>query len=682
MKRAGIWVAVLGSALALALLRTQGTMGVEATPIGRVGLGVAVALLGLLALSDVRRHRRLLTVLAFTALALAAAQDFLRPGIVWGHDLGYHSWALYTTWLSVLDGDPTPRWNPYLALGIPLLQFYGPITYVSAWPLQALGASPMEAVKGLIIGGQLLAGLSAYSAVRWCGRSRPAALLAGGALILAPYRLMDQTFRLALGEFLGMALLPLLFVSAWKVARGERGKAPWVLGVVTAALLLTHVLSILMAALVWIGPVLWALGRNVDRPSSRGRSAAVLAFTAVLTVTATAGWWLPMLTEQKHTAIERVIPANREIAPYAALPREVVTRQLWRGYGVRTRLGDGHPDRSMPMYYGCVLLGLLGLGLVAPKNEDGPSPRVWAIPGLGALLLALDPAAGLLDAMPVVSKMQFPWRLYSPATVLGALAGGTALDCWIPEDGRRRGALAAFALALLAVDASPYTGAPRRYADYEGVTSWKRGEPVPAEVPKGEFVRVEYIDLPPSSYDYKVAKSRVVFTEYMNVPLRQKYGRRSKPPSEALSRDLGVSWRLKRSRKIKQLDPGPMVWFRPNGGEYEPLPEASWTQKPETIDIQLPEGLPKGSVRFVGGWFVGWRARVDEGEWDRAKRSRGLLAVPTEAGAREIRFHFGLLRPWDRPVGLGLTWSTLFLLGWLWRRDGQRGALGAPPDST
>lgn len=681
MKRGAIWAVVLVSALALALLRTQGSMGVPPTALGRVGLGVAVALLGLLALAEPRR-RRLLTALAFAALAVAAAQDFLRPGIVWGHDLGYHSWALYSTWRSVLDGDPTPRWNPYLALGIPLLQFYGPLNYVAAWPLQALGASPMEAVKGLVIGGQLLAGLSAWAAVRWTGRSHPAALLAGGALVLAPYRLMDQTFRLALGEFLGMALLPLLFVAAWKVARGERGKAPWVLGVVTAALLLTHVLSVLMAALVWVLPVGWALTRGGERPSPRRRSAALLALTATLTITATAGWWLPMLAEQQHTAIERVIPGDRDIAGYAAMPTEVVTRQMWTGYGVRTRLGKGHPERTMPMYFGCVLLGLLGLGLSAPRDEQGPSPRVWAVPGVAALLLALDPFAGLLDALPVVSKMQFPWRLYSPASVLAALAGGSALDCWVPEGGRRRGALAALALALLAVDASPYTGAPRRYAEYEGVSSWTRDQPRQAEVPAGEFVRVEYLDLPPASYDYRVAKARVVFTEYMNVPLRQRYGRRSKPPSEELSREYGVSWRLKRGRAIQQLEPGPLVWFRPDGGEYAPLPGAAWSQKPESIEIELPGGLPRGSVRFVGGWFVGWESRVDGGEWERARRSEGLLAARTGADARRVQFHFALLSPWDRPVGLGLSWATFALLAVLWRRVGRGAALAAAEDRS
>ena len=76
-------------------------------------------------------------------------------GRVFAHDLLYHSWALFSTWRSVLDGDLWPRWNPYLGLGMPLLPFYCPVGYTAAWPAQALGASPIQAVKFLVVGAQI-----------------------------------------------------------------------------------------------------------------------------------------------------------------------------------------------------------------------------------------------------------------------------------------------------------------------------------------------------------------------------------------------------------------------------------------------------------------------------------------------------------------------------------------------
>ena len=36
-----------------------------------------------------------------------------------GHDTHHHLWALWGVWRTVLDGDWTPRWIPYLGTGMP-----------------------------------------------------------------------------------------------------------------------------------------------------------------------------------------------------------------------------------------------------------------------------------------------------------------------------------------------------------------------------------------------------------------------------------------------------------------------------------------------------------------------------------------------------------------------------------
>lgn len=667
-----LWAGAVVAGLLLALGTTGGVLGAPPTRIGVVSAFAVVALLSALAAwRGEGRLRLVLSLVALVALGLVGAQDYLRPGVSHSHDLRYHLWAMYSTWRCVLDGDLWPRWDPYLALGVPLLQFYGPLNYVTGWPFQALGASPVGALAGVIVVGQVGAACSAWAACRWTGRSHPASLLAAGLLVFGPYRFMDQTFRLALGEFLAMGLVPLLLVAAWKVARGERGAAPWVLGLVTAATLLTHVLTIAMIVIVGAVPVFAVLLRRSGRARPRGQAVLTLGLTAVLTVGATAAWWLPMVSEQANTSISEVISSDRGVARYAAAPEELITRHRWRRYDVRYRLGGKHdPGEAMPMYFGCVLLALLLLAASTKGEEDAPSPRWFAVPALVALILATDPGARLLDLVPL-GKLQFPWRFYSLATVGAALGAAAALDRRV-TDHRLRAALVALSLCAAAVDAAPYLGAPARYEPYSGVAHHVGRRARPVDLPEDTFLRVEQLALPPADPAYRVAKARVMFTEYMNKELRGLYGLYRETPSVEQSQAFGASLRFAGVRP-QVLDPDPFVALRSGSRPFEPEPNATWTLRPERIDIALPEGVPAGDLRFLSNWFDGWQGAVDGGPWVDAHEADGFLALTLPAGARRVVFRYAITTPWDRPTGLALSGLSLGMIGLLGCRGRRRG---------
>ena len=673
-----VWFAAVAAGLALAIATTEFSMGAPPSTLGMVGLAAVVLGFGALALlgEGTGRGRRLAVAGGLIALGVVGAQDYLRPGVVFAHDLLYHAWALFSTWRSVLDGDLWPRWNPYLGLGMPLLQFYCPVGYVLAWPAQALGGSPIEAVRFLVVVAQIATAATTYASLRWAGGSRPAGLLAAAALAFAPYHLMDQTFRFALGELLAFIWLPPIVVASWKVARGEQGRAPAVLGVCIAGLLGTHILSVIEIALV-LGPLTaWGLWRSTGRVRPTKKAASTLLLCASLTVGATAAWWLPIVAEQDQTAVDKLAPPGAKISGYAATIDEPVRRRMWRRYDIRYKRGDREdPGAGMPMYFGGVLLMLTLLSLGAPRrpnDRDGLPVRAYAGAAVVTLLLATWPFAVVMDGVPVISRIMFPWRLYAPASVLAALAIGGSLDCWAPEGVRLRAAMVLLAVGALAFDVAPYLGAPERYPDTEDqgfVVFHGRREARPTTVPRGEFNRVEMAPLPPTDYGFRTALTRRVFPEYMSPKLRRKYGRFSKPPSIAQSEAWAVGWRYTwGSAREQVLEPGPMVWFRPAGGEYAPLPEATWTLEPERVGIDLPADLPAGSVRFVQMWFPGWIARVDGGGWSRALRSEQLQAVKVERGARRVEFRYSAFRPAHRSVGIGLSVLAILLIGGSARR--------------
>ena len=679
-RRPTAWCLVVVLAVLLAWKTTEGDMGVPPAALGLLGLVGAIALLvcsaGWLEQRGASgRLGRSLLCLSVLSLGAVGAQDFLRPGVTHGHDLAYHLWALWSTWRCVLDGDLIPRWNPYLGLGMPLLQFYSPLSYLSAWPAQLLGASPVQALSTLMVLGQVLTAASALVALRWLGASHSASLLGAAVAVLAPYHLLDQTLRVALAENLALALLPLLLAAAWKLGHGSDPRAGWVLGVCAGALLLTHVLTLFV--MVFLGAPVFCFAAFQARRSGVALSSrcAALLLCAFMTMGATAAWWLPVVVEVEHTAVQRLSRPGRAISPLAATPTEPILRRAWQRYGIRHKIGQvDDPGRSMPLYFGCVLLSFLLLALVAPRRspadssaERAPDPWLFGALGLLALLFATWPAARLLDGAPLIGRIMFPWRLYGPASICAALSAGLAFDRFVAGRLSRRLVVLSLSLAAVAWDSSPYLGAPARYPDHEGqgAVSFAGSKVVPLALPRDSFVRVEDLTLPPSDYEWSLAKSRRVFPEYMSVALRERYGKISKPPSRARSESYHASYRVLRGRSgLQQLEPQPYVSYRPVGGDYQGLRDAEVERAPERLRVQLPASQRGGNVRVSEAWFPGWMARVDGGAWGRALRSESLLAVRVPDGAQEVEFRYFVTRPWQRPVGLLITWFSISVLGW------------------
>jgi hypothetical protein len=640
-------------------------MGVPATPLGLAALAGVVVLLGMLALFGRGRLGGLLTAAAIVALGVIAAQDHLRPGVTMGHDITYHSWALWSLWRCVLDGDLYPRWNPYLALGIPLLQFYAPLAYLPAWPAQALGASPVQALAWLSVLGQVGCGATCYASMRWCGGSRAAGLVAATAAVLAPYHLMDQTFRVALGEHLAFVFFAPLAAAAYKTASGERGRAPWILGASLAGLLLTHILSVITATVLLVGPVLYTLRRRGGRPAAKTLAIAVLATVAV-----TAAWWMPLVVEVRHTSVTRIAPVFSGVSVDGLAPLEGFVRAAWERYGIRAAAGSERAQ-GMPIYIGCVWIALVLLAARSGgRSEAGPDARWWAVAAALGMVLAVRPFAMVLDILPGYGLVQYPWRLLAPASVFAGLGAGAALDAW----GGRAGVLAAVAIAALALDASPYLGAAARWGDHEGlglVALQGNGDVIDLDLTlePGEFVRVEQARMPPSDYASRVALARRTYPEYMTPGLRKRYaGTWTRPPDRAVSEALHVSYRLKwRTPQVRALNPDPYTSFRSDDA-WAPDPDASWSRTPEHITVELPSGRPSGRVRVAEMWFPGWLARVDGGPWMTALPDDDLLATPVPAGARRVEFLYSAWRPWDRAAGILITLATLLGLGIRWRR--------------
>jgi hypothetical protein len=494
-----------------------------------------------------------------------------------------------------------------------------------------------------------------------------------------------------------------------------------------ATLLLVHTLSAVMAILgICLIVVVSVLGGEKSHTLSRlslkrwCNNLRSLALVGLMTGGVTAAWWVPVALEQQHTSVGVLSKPGRAISPYAATSDEVLRRQLWTRYDVRrplsrlwamevaearspsasTRAGiatEKERRRGMPMYFGWGLILLLLIGLLLPaadfsvraqpvaESQPPVSRRPLALVGVVLLVLAIWPAAILLDGLPLFGRIMFPWRFMAPATALAALVGGLA---WGTLSTRFRGDVAArhglesrllllSLLALLAVDAAPFLGAAERYPSVpsSGLFVFDGERAVEAELPRDRFLRIEDAPLPPADYDWKLAKSRWVFSEYMAAPLRNRYGKLSRPPSLEDSAYFGAEARFSGSsaRRV-DMTPEPLVQIRAVGEDWQSVPPEDWDLKPQSLVVRLPQTQGASEIRFKGAWFPGWRVRTNGGEWmDTQPGQEYLLRAWVPRTTREVEFRYFFSRPLHRPLSLLLSLITLCGVTasfWRTRRDG------------
>jgi hypothetical protein len=529
----------------------------------------------------------------------------LRPGIAVGHDLHAHSWAVYSLWCSVLDGDWWPRWNPYLGYGMPLLQFYAPLGYLLCWPFQALGFGPIEAIKGVAVLSMVASAASSWTAVRWLGGSASGAAGAAVAFVLGPYHLLDLTVRLAWGELIVLPLLPLLFASVFTLEKNRSSILGC--GLLLGLVLLSHTLTVVLVA-----PVLMLmLSRKNGLP---------FGLSLLIAAGLTAWFWLPFFAESHYTTLSGV--AGEKPSELAVAGIELLSRQAWEAYGIRTTEGP----QGMPLYAGAVFVLLLLPSLLGKG-------RFFAGTAIALLLLGCWPFAWLVDLVPGWNKMQFAWRLWGPALGLGALGIGLSL----PESPY----LLTMLLMALGWDASLYLGAPLKLPAYTELAHWTGITPNPLlELPETSLLRLEDAMYPPNHYRIRAARTRGAFPEFQTKALKNTL--KNSSPAE-----FGVAARLPWG--------GDAIYFAPQSGTQRKRIDGWQNIK---LPMQRAPGFLRlsldgeaGTIRLTEAWFPGWEVRVDQGDWKEAEEDDGFLSIELPQGASEAELRFSGWRPWDRLVG-------------------------------
>ena len=410
-----------------AIATTKGSVHVAPD---RLVLGAAAAVLTAALLAPERRHRAAAIVAALVA-GLAAAHLLVRPGMPQVHDPD-HVWGLWAYARSVRSGHLLPMWMPWLGAGMPLLQFYGPVSFLSALPGIVLGLSPVGIWKLTLAQASVLTGFGALAGPRLAGASWRGAAVAACALAFAPWKLAVFHYRGALGEAVALALAPVLAGAAIAMWRAPSRRLAWGLGGVVALAVPTHLITLFCLGVVLV-PVL-VVEEIAARRAGRDampllRRAGLLAIPVVLGAGAVAVWVVPALAESGTTTLPLQIRENSYFvyAQHGLTLQDVGERRLWdrsRPSLLRRARAAGGEGQQMPFYVGSVLLIA---GLSAPWWSRSRTTWCPACGAAAAVLCALAPVADVMTRLPLVDAVQFPWRFLSTAAVFASLAVGAGV---------------------------------------------------------------------------------------------------------------------------------------------------------------------------------------------------------------------------------------------------------------
>lgn len=363
-----------------------------------------------------------------------------RASLPEGTDAELHIFRLHELSYLIRGGEFYPRWAPnfYHGYGYPIFNYYAPLTYYLALPLDLLpSVDATLASKAVLVAGMLLAGLGIYGYVRdnW---GRRAGYVAAALYVYSPYiQYIDPHIRGALPEAFSFAVFPL---ALWALDRLRRqpSAASWVASVLAvAAVILSHNLmglfffGLLAAWLVWQAGLIWWDTRRgggekpgstdaMGRPTLGPPAAALL-----LGLGLAAFFWLPVFMERNAVTLNTLIGEGDhydfrthflslgELLSFSQQPDWGATQSPFR-----FNLGVAQ-----------WALGLLGLVMLILGRARERGQLLFITLALAAVTLLMLPVSEpIWEAVPFLPFFQFPWRLLGAAGALLAVLGAAGVE--------------------------------------------------------------------------------------------------------------------------------------------------------------------------------------------------------------------------------------------------------------
>jgi hypothetical protein len=369
-------------------------------------------------------------ILILGIAAVIAGAPMLLGQVLAGHDIVSYLIHAQQTAANQREGELLPAWGGgYNAgFGAPSLLVYPPLTsYLHAIPLH-IGVPVILGVCIWSLVGLFLSGLAMYAWLRSAGL-QAGALAASLVYMVAPYRIVNIYYRSALAENWAFIWPPLIVWAATSRRLRPGLRLPLVaFGV--AALVLSN---LPLAMLFGIGLVVWFIVSK----SIRGYRLIVVG-GAMLGFVIAAFALVPQAMSSSLLSVDRYFGSDAESFRPSA-------NTLFTG-GLKS--WDFNAQVSV-LVVATLAVIFLSFFLLPSGSRSRTDARATLIAALICVVVMTKPIGFLWDALPVLSKTQFPWRVAALLTF--AIAFMTALLA------RRRGWLIVLLMVAISLLYRPWS---------------------------------------------------------------------------------------------------------------------------------------------------------------------------------------------------------------------------------
>lgn len=343
-------------------------------------------------------------VLIICGIAILVSVPLFTDFLSTGHDIAYHLFRIKGISEALLNGQIPVRVNTALNNGYGLIN---PIMYPEMWLyipgiLCAAGVSLLLSVKFFLILVNISTGLiSYYSFKTLCDKK--CAMFFSIMYLMAPYRLDNLYIRFAIGEFLAMTFLPMLFVGMYQIVIGNP-KRWWMAALGCTGILQSHLLSTEVSVLFTIIFLLLNLKTLLKEP---GR--ILHGLKAVIGVLILNAWYLiPLctfinskfiLTDDSRYLGENGIYFSQMISAYFSANGDKV---------IGTTFQDMSAGLGMVYLVGMIVLMIYS----ADINRENVEKKTFLFQNIVMGIIAVYMASWL-----------FPWEVIYKNEVLGRIFG-------------------------------------------------------------------------------------------------------------------------------------------------------------------------------------------------------------------------------------------------------------------
>lgn len=337
-----------------------------------------------------------------------------------GNDLPQHYRFALTYLDSIKSGIPYPSWGGLSNFGFGDIgiRFYPPLSYYVLIFFKSITGSWYDASCLAFVFWFFLSGLSVYLWAKEYEFSKRASLFAGCAFIIMPFHVNELYNAFTYAEFAGSAILPFCFLFVARVF--NKGKTIDVigLGVFYGLLILTHLpLTVIGSICLFIYSTFSLRKTNFVPVLSK------LSLGVTLALISSSFYWIRLVTEinlVNHNSPEFTsdiydFHKNFAFAYFFTSAEDRVAMQLF------------YVDKLILFTLSIFIPALFFYFLF--KKKQGISKLSGIIAFLAfSIFITMELSVGIWEIMPILSKIQFPWRFLSVVSLGGAICVAAGIE--------------------------------------------------------------------------------------------------------------------------------------------------------------------------------------------------------------------------------------------------------------